>query len=115
MTDQCLMVFTTLPDQPVAETIARRLVDAGHAACVTVGAPILSLYHWRGKTETAREVPVTIKTTAGRHAALEALLLELHPYELPEKIATPVTAGHAPYLDWIAAATDRSAEAVNAI
>ena len=110
MTAQTLLVLTTLPDALIAEAIARRLVDAGVAACVSVGSPVRSLYHWRGKTETATEIPLTIKTTAARYGAVEALLRASHPYELPEIIAVPVTGGLAPYLDWIAAETNRSTE-----
>jgi periplasmic divalent cation tolerance protein len=108
MTARPLLVLTTLPDPSIAESIGRRLIDDGCAACVSVGAPMLSLYHWRGKTETATEIPLTIKTTTLRYAAVEALLRTLHPYELPEIIAVPITAGLAPYLSWIAAESDRS-------
>lgn len=108
MTDQPLLVLTTLPDPGIAESIARRLVDDGCAACVAVGTPIRSLYHWQGKTETATETPLTIKTTTQAYGALEALLRSLHPYELPEIIAVPITDGLRPYLDWIAAETNRS-------
>lgn len=108
MTAQPLLVLTTLPDPSIAEAIARRLIDNGCAACVSVGAPVLSLYHWRGKTETAMEIPLTIKTTTQAYDAVEALLRALHPYELPEIIAVPITAGLTPYLDWIVAETDRS-------
>jgi periplasmic divalent cation tolerance protein len=108
MTAQPLLVLTTLPDSSIAEAIARRLIDDGCAACVAVGAPVLSLYHWRGKTETATEIPLTIKTTTQGYDAVEALLRSLHPYELPEIIAIPITAGLSPYLDWIAAETNRS-------
>jgi periplasmic divalent cation tolerance protein len=31
----------------------------------------------------------------------------MHPYEVPEIIVLPVIAGHAPYLDWVYAETDR--------
>ena len=110
MTAQTLLVLTTLPDASIAEDIARRLIEEGCAACVTVGAPVRSLYHWLGKTETAVEIPLTVKTTADRYQELEALLRSIHPYELPEIIAVPVTAGFAPYLDWIAAETNRSRE-----
>ncbi|MEO8134694.1 MAG: divalent-cation tolerance protein CutA [Betaproteobacteria bacterium] len=110
MTDQCFLIMTTVPDQATAETIAQRLVDGGHAACVTIGAPVLSLYHWRGKTETAPEIPVSIKTAARCYDAVESVLLELHPYELPEIIALPIAAGLPAYLDWITAASVRSAE-----
>lgn len=108
MTAQPLLVLTTLPDSSIAESIARRLVEAGCAACVSVGSPVLSLYHWRGKTETATEIPLSIKTTALGYDAVETLLRSLHPYELPEIIAIPITAGLTPYLDWIAAEANRS-------
>ena len=49
------------------------------AACVSVGAPVDSLYHWRGQIETAQEVPVTIKTRAERYAAVEAAILARPP------------------------------------
>ena len=108
MNTQPLLVLTTVPDSGQAEVIARRLVDERCAACVSIGAPVRSLYHWHGKTETADEVPLTIKTTAGSYPTVERLILELHPYELPEIIAVPITGGLAPYLDWIAAETERS-------
>jgi periplasmic divalent cation tolerance protein len=102
MTDQFVLILTTLPDETSAQTMARRLVDACRAACVSVGGPVHSLYHWQGKTETSREWTLTVKTNAASYPAVEALLLESHPYELPEIIAVPITAGHAPYLAWIA-------------
>ena len=108
MTSDALLVLTTLPDPAIAETIARRLIDDGCAACVTIGAPVRSLYHWRGKTETATEVPLTIKTTTQRFATVEALIRAAHPYELPEIIGVPITAGLAAYLDWIAEESNRS-------
>ncbi len=111
MTAQPLLVLTTLPDRSAAEASARRLVDGGCAACVSVGAPVLSLYHWRGKTETATEFPLAIKTTSIGYGAVETLLRSLHPCELPEIIALPITAGLSPYLDWIAAGSNRSKDA----
>ena len=108
MHTQPLLVLTTVPDASHAETIARKLVDERCAARVTIGAPVRSLYHWRGKTETAEEVPLTIKTTSGSYEAVERLIRALHPYELPEIIAVPISGGLRPYLDWIAAGTERS-------
>lgn len=104
-------MLTTLPDASLADSVAQRLVDERFAACVSIGAPVRSLYHWRGKTETADEIPLTIKTTAGCYEAIEALVRSMHPYEVPEIIAIPITAGFAPYLDWITAETERSTAA----
>ena len=44
-----------------------------------------------------------IKTTRAGFEPLRTRLAALHPYEMPEILALPVEAGHAPYLDWLAA------------
>jgi len=42
-----------------------------------------------------------IKTTQAAYPRLEQLIRAAHPYELPEIIAVPVTAGLPAYLDWV--------------
>jgi len=105
LADAAILVLTQMPDHASALALARSLVEGRLAACVSVGAPVDSLYHWRGKIETAREVPVAIKTRAGRYAAVEAAIVARHPYELPEVLAVPMVHGLERYLDWIAAET----------
>jgi periplasmic divalent cation tolerance protein len=100
--DAAILVLTSLPDHESAQTLARSLVTGRLAACVNVGAPVESMYHWRGEIETAREVPVVIKTRQALYGAVEAAVKAAHPYELPEIIAVPVIHGLAGYLDWIA-------------
>ena len=41
-------------------------------------------------------------TTAEAFAALRNWLCEQHPYDVPEVIAVPVTAGAPDYLAWVA-------------
>lgn len=105
MADAAILVLTQMPDHASAQALARELVEERLAACVSVGAPVDSLYHWRGQIETAQEVPVAIKTRAGRYAAVEAAILARHPYELPEVLAVPMSHGLERYLDWIDAET----------
>ena len=100
-----IIVLTQMPDRTSALALARSLVEARVAACVSVGGPVESLYHWQGKIETAQETPVVVKTSAGRYAEVEAMIRARHPYELPEIVAVPVTDGLAPYLEWIAEET----------
>jgi len=79
---------------------------AAHAgACVNVLAPCRSVYRWEGRIETAEEVPLLVKTTAARYPELEQLIKGRHPYELPEIIAVPLSAGLPAYLAWVAAET----------
>lgn len=107
MANAALLVLTQYPDRDAAQRLARRLVELRLAACVTVGSPVDSLYHWRGAIETAQEIPVVIKTVAERYPEVEATIREHHPYELPEIVAVSVTHGFVTYLDWIAAETAR--------
>jgi len=104
--DAAILVLTSLPDHESAKELARSLVKGRLAACVNVGAPVESMYHWRGEIETAREVPVVIKTRRSSYDAVEAAIVAVHPYELPEIIAVPVIHGLAGYLDWIGTETD---------
>ena len=102
MAGAAIMVITQMPDRASALVLARSLVESRIAACVSVGAPVESLYHWRGKIETAQEVPVAVKTQPARYPEVEAAIRSQHPYELPEIVAVPIVEGLAPYLQWIA-------------
>ena len=55
--------------------------------------------------EAASEVPLLIKTTRSRYAALEAEIRRRHPYEVPEIVALPIERGLPEYLTWVAAQT----------
>jgi len=96
-----IAVLTNLPDSESAFNLARELVRRRVAACVNVLPAATSFYRWQGKPEEASEHPVLVKTTQDRYADLEAAIRELHPYDLPEIVAWPVTAGLAEYLDWV--------------
>lgn len=100
-----LLVLTTLPDEATAARIARDLVERGLAACVSIGAPVRSIYRWQGALEDAQEVPLTIKTSASAYDALAAALRDAHPYDLPEIIAVPVARGLDDYLTWVGEST----------
>lgn len=96
-----LLVITNLPDAVAAERMARQLIEQNVAACVNQLAPCISTYRWQDKIETAGEVPLLIKTTVSAYARLETAIRAAHPYELPELIAVPVTAGLPAYLVWV--------------
>ena len=63
------------------------------------------IYRWQGVVESATEIPLFIKSTAANYPALEKLIAGLHPYEIPEIIALPITQGLPAYLNWVAAET----------
>lgn len=100
---EVIMVLCNVPDAALAQQIAETLVGEQLAACVNIMAPCRSVYRWQGKLENASEVPLQIKTTAAAYPALQARLLQLHPYEVPEIVALPLVAGLPAYLTWVAA------------
>ena len=100
-----ILVLTHLPDHAAAMELARALVTERLAACVNVGAPVQSMYHWQGQIETAQEVPVAIKTRSTLYPRVEAAILASHPYELPDIVAVPLSHGLRPYFAWLDAET----------
>ena len=102
---QALLVIANCPDEACANRIALAVVEAGLAACVNLLPRVQSVYRWQGAIESASEVPLLIKTTAGRYSELETAIRALHPYDVPEIIALPIAQGLPAYLDWLAAET----------
>lgn len=102
---EALLVITNLPDQKAAEKLADLLIERRLAACVNIMSPCRSVYRWLGAVESAKEVPMLIKTTEERYPALEQAIRASHPYELPEIIAVPIVLGLPAYLSWVASET----------
>ena len=105
MPDEAILVLTQWPDRSGAQALARDLIETRLAACVSIGAPVDSLYHWRGQIETATEIPVAIKTRAACYAGVQAAIRARHPYELPEIVAVRIDKGLPAYLAWVAEET----------
>lgn len=100
-----VVVFSTFPGPDQATEIARVLVDERLCACVNLVPTIRSIYRWQDAVHDEVETFAVIKTTTERVAALQARLVELHPYDVPEAIVLTVTGGHAPYLAWVTGET----------
>lgn len=101
--DQTLLIFCSCSADAAGE-LASALVEQRLAACVSC-LPARSTYRWQGEVTADDEVLLIIKTVQHRYPALEQSLLELHPYELPEILAVPVSAGLPDYLAWVAEST----------
>lgn len=97
-----LVVLCTIGDAAAAEALARDLVESRVAACVNVSGPITSIYRWQGEIQRDDERLLLIKTSEDRFEALRGAIVARHPYEVPEIVALPIVAGHAPYLAWLA-------------
>ncbi len=98
---QAIAVVSTFPDPTKAAEIANILVVERLAACVNIIPQVRSIYRWEGAVHDDGEALAIIKTTQDRFEALSARVLSLHPYQVPELVTLPITAGHAPYLAWL--------------
>lgn len=96
-----LRVETTTDSREEASRLAKSVIEARLAACAQIVGPITSTYWWDGQIEQDEEWMVVMKTAADRAGALTAHLGEHHSYDVPEVVATPVTAGNADYLSWV--------------
>lgn len=105
MPERVLVVFTTLPDLASAESMASSLVEKKLAACVNIQGRMTSVYSWKGKIANDKEHQLVIKTTAARYPAVENHIKQQHPYELPEILALPVSAGLSGYIEWVDSCT----------
>ena len=99
---QSLFVYVTIGSATEAEALARTLVQERLLACANIIPAIHSIYWWQGKMEESNEAVLVGKTTQARYPALEARVRQLHPYETPCIAALPITAGFAPFLQWVA-------------
>ena len=107
MIPEAIVVLCTVPLDFDAERLARELVERSLAACVQIGPGVTSVYRWQGATEKSEERLLIIKSRRELFGAIEAAIKSRHPYEVPEIVALEVSAGHPPYLDWLAASTAR--------
>ncbi len=93
------VILSTVPPSRSAE-IARALLDRHLVACVNI-TPVRSWYRWKGEFCDDEEHLLILKTRKEHTEMVIRELRALHPYEVPEIIAVPVTAGHPPYLAWV--------------
>ena len=102
MADKILLALSTFPDRETAQRISHQLVTGKFAACTNILPAIESVYRWEEKIETGNETLVFFKLSEDRQSAFQEKLRALHPYEVPEIIFVPVTAGLPEYLRWVA-------------
>lgn len=74
-----IALLTNVPNETLARHMGAYLVEQKLAACVNILGACESVYRWQGKVETAREIPLLIKTTQGRFSEVEAAIIHLHP------------------------------------
>ncbi len=96
-----IVVMVTAPDEEVAATMARTLVEERLAGCVNIIKGVRSVYSWEGKVEDEPEVIMLIKTKQSLYKSLERRVIDVHPYSVPEVICLDIKDGSEGYLSWL--------------
>ena len=81
-TQEVVTLLTAAPGMEEAQRIARALVSERLAACANIIPEVSSIYWWEGQVQDEQEAMLIIKTTPTQVDALEARLVELHPYDV---------------------------------
>jgi len=95
------LVLMTAPDAAAGERVGRALVQERLAACATVIPGVVSVYRWEGEVRADAEVQVLLKTRQALVDRLFRRAAELHPYDVPELIAAPLTGVSEAYREWV--------------
>ena len=96
-----ILATTTTATMEDARKITAALVEERLAACVQIIEPITSVYRWQGAVEEEKEILLLIKSSKDLVPRIAELLDRIHPYEVPELIATPIIEGSSAYLSWL--------------
>jgi periplasmic divalent cation tolerance protein len=99
-----VQVSTAAPTRDAAVELLNSAVKARLAAGGQVTGPAVTAFWHLGELGNGEEWAVILKTTVERYPALEAHLIEAHPWNNPEVSFTSL-GGSAAYLDWVTRAT----------
>lgn len=101
VTTEASVILCSCPNPEIAQQLARELVTQGWSACVQILPTVTSIYTWQGKVCQENETLLVIKTATASITTISQWLEAEHPYEVPEVIAIPVTAGSPTYINWL--------------
>ena len=98
---RALLVLVTAPDLETARRLAKAALNERLVACANIASQVESHYWWQNSLESANETPIHFKTMPARVRALERLITEAHPYDVPEFVCLEIQDGSAAYLEWV--------------
>ena len=97
--NKVLFLITTVPNQLLAEQIAKELIEVKLAACVSI-KEIKSIYKWQGNIEENKEFEITIKSLPENLNKLTLFVKDKITYEVPELIYKIFDSENS-YYQWI--------------
>jgi periplasmic divalent cation tolerance protein len=105
MTDY-ILVQTSTNSEEAAQKIADVVIQSRLAACCWISVA-QSISWWKGTIEKEQEWVLQFKTRADLYDELEKAIKAVHTYQIPEIVATPITAGSRSFLDFVEGETKK--------
>jgi len=97
--NKVLLLITTVPNQLLANKIAKELIESELAACISI-KQIKSIYKWQGDIEENKEFEITIKSLPKNLNKLTSILKSRITYEVPQLIYKIFDSENS-YFQWI--------------
>jgi len=98
---QYKLCITTIDNIESAKKLAKVLLQQKLVACVNISNKMTSLYVWQEDLVEEAEFVLLMKTSASKIVELQAAILSLHAYDVPEFIVLSIETGAPDYLNWI--------------
>ncbi len=101
-----IYIFWTCKEKEEARQVILGLLGKRLIACASILPEVESLYLWKGKIETSKEVKVILKTQGKHFDPICKYIVENGSYEVPEVLQVDVLQGNPQYLAWVKEETD---------
>ena len=96
-----IIVTTTCDSEAVADSLVEKVLQSRLAACIQVSGPVRSSYWWNERIASDSEYIIQMKSEKSLFNELAALIRSVHPYDVPEIVATDMCLVEQDYLDWM--------------
>lgn len=107
MGEEFIQIHTTTSSREEAQKIAEAVVSQRLAAACWISSRITGIYWWRDKMEQEEAWVCLMKTRKELFEEVSQTIREIHSYELPAIVATPMLMANDGYFDWIVAETTK--------
>lgn len=95
-----LAVYIPCKNKKEATRISQCLLEKKLIACANL-IPLNSLYIWKGKLTSTKEIALLAKTIENKFAAIEKEATELHSYHCPCITSWKIEKVNAAYEQWV--------------
>lgn len=98
------LILVTYPADADYRAWCKSIIERKLAACVNI-LKVNSIYRWKGIIEESEEVLLIFKTRSKLVKTLKEVVMNEHPYEVPEFVELKASKVNTSYLKWIIEST----------